>query len=177
MYVAGNMPAESINNVVTKNVEVDANLSVEEIEKRTELVEQFKEVIDVAGGDSDKLSNITQAIESSPDEWGQILSNANVTPDTLSNMATAIENGESISGDLVNLSYGAITGAVSSLADKYSNKEETAESTIEGQEMSADEKETNESSATFDEAKANKFAAQATSILDVPSDEVTSLER
>lgn len=141
--VASNMPADSINEFVTNKVEVDTNLSEAEIAERTEVVDKFKEVIETAGSTAtedgaNKLSNITDAIDSAPDEWGQILSTANVTPEVLDNMATAIENGESISSDLVNIAYGAATGAVVDMAEKFSKEgkdspEQTAETSVETQ--------------------------------------------
>ena len=154
--VASNMPADSINEFVTNKVEVDTNLSEAEIAERIEVVDKFKEVIETAGSTAtedgaNKLSNITDAIDSAPDEWGQILSTANVTPEVLDNMATAIENGESISSDLVNIAYGAATGAVVDMAEKFSKEgkdspEQTAEASVETEVKTNQSKQASENS-------------------------------
>lgn len=169
MSVASNVAPETINDFVTKKVEVDTNLSMTEINERTELVDKFTSIVETAGstgvnGETNKLENITEAILASPDEWGQILVSANVTPEVLDNMASAIENGESISDDLVNIACGAATGAVVDMVEKYSNTDEQ-QTENEYEPLSSPE----ESMENTDVSLAEKRGAQAAEIYDTSS--------
>lgn len=118
--IVNNIEPETINARLAE-IEIDADLTPEEIEARNQTLESFKAVIDAAGGEENNYQNIIDAIDQDPERWGQVLVNAHVDAEVLANMQTSIENGESVTWDLVKLAYGSTSGAFGDFTEKYAD--------------------------------------------------------
>lgn len=130
--LVNNIPADSINDKI-RNVELDANLSPDEIVERNNVVDTFASIIESAGGEED-YQNIVQAIRQEPEAWGQVLANAHVDGEILENMQTSIANGESVTWDVVKLAYGSSAGVIGDFTDKYATPQDGNNKSMESAE-------------------------------------------
>lgn len=165
--IVNNIEPETINARLAE-IEIDADLTPEEIEARNQTLESFKAVIDAAGGEENNYQNIIDAIDQDPERWGQVLVNAHVDAEVLANMQTSIENGESVTWDLVKLAYGSTSGAFCDFTEKYADgpvteQEEVASVTNEANYEAANEVDSKTKSTT-----ASRYD-MAMSMLNVPS--------